>query len=144
MICKPAVTAAHADARIENDAGNSLSSVKMQEDASKPKHTPSIIDQLSRTKTKEEIANQKKARAQALEKVKSGDEPTPAVEAPRGRDPSQVETTASTTASTAAPTAAPTTASTKPKHPDDERPSMALAPKCTCTSPMTTQSISPR
>lgn len=136
----------------ENNVGNSLSKTQPQDEADKPStksHTPSIIDQLSRTKTKEEIASAKRAKAQSTSKVKPDDEvekpverpvekPTekpaerPAekpvekpvekpAEPPRGRDPSQSATTSTSTANPA---------STKPRHPDDDRPSMALAPKC--------------
>lgn len=107
----------------------------MQEEKQKPSHTPSIIDQLSRTKTKEEIAEQKKAKAQGLDKVKTNDSAaattetaattTTNAEAPRGRDPSESAATASTKPN-------------KPRHPDDDRPSMALAPKCTYSTPVGT------
>lgn len=131
----------------ENNIGNSLSKTQTQEDAGyKPSHTPSIIDQLSRTKTKEEIMSQKRAKAQSMSKVKSNEPEQPIekpiersvekpaeksaekavekpvekpVEAPRGRDPSESATTSTAKA-----------ASNKPRHPDDDRPSMALAPKC--------------
>lgn len=94
-----------------------MSMTKTNGGAEKLSKTPSIIDQLSRTKTKEEIMMSKKRKDQAPDK---GNEPTP--EPPRGRDTSESVTTSTQ----------PT--STGPKHPDDERPSMALAPKCTFTS----------
>lgn len=133
----------------ENNVGDPLS--KTQADTHKSNNGPSIVDMLSRTKTKEEIANQKKARAQSISKVKPNEPEKPVAQpvtqsietpiqkpveaqAPRGRDPAESATTSTAmptpTATTTATTTAAKPASAKPKHPDDDRPSMALAPKC--------------
>lgn len=147
-----------ADYNVVNDIVGSLTEAKSQEISRSPDKMTSIIDQLSRTKTKEEIAEQKRARAQTLDKSKSNDvapaassttaEVSRAVptttELSGGRDPSQTTAT-SMTASTAPSAATSTTTATdtgtaagvakpKPRHPDDDRPSMRLAPKCTSTA----------